>query len=92
MLLLQAGLTVPRHFGNDAEAFRAAREGVALVDRSHWGRLRLTGEGRLRFLQGQACPRPPPLVHCNSSLSERVQGVPVIIDIICPRRDDNGNQ
>ncbi|KAK9844916.1 hypothetical protein WJX74_008626 [Apatococcus lobatus] len=48
------GTSIPEHFGNDAEAYRAAREGVVLVDRSHWGRLRLTGEGRLSFLQGQS--------------------------------------
>ncbi len=53
--LMQEGLSAPLHFGNDAEAFRAAREGTVLVDRSHWGRLRLGGNGRMTFLQGQAC-------------------------------------
>lgn len=31
-------------------AFRAAQEAVALVDLSHWGRLRISGQDRLRFL------------------------------------------
>ncbi|HBY98693.1 MAG: hypothetical protein M5U01_05905 [Ardenticatenaceae bacterium] len=29
---------------------RAAREGVALMDRSHWGRIRVTGNDRRKFL------------------------------------------
>lgn len=41
-------------FSNDAEALTAAREGVALYDRSHWGRIQLSGGDRLRFLHNQS--------------------------------------
>lgn len=41
-------------FGNDAEALTAANTGVALCDRSHWGRIQLSGGDRLRFLHNQS--------------------------------------
>ncbi len=41
-------------FGNDTEALRAAKEGVALCDRTHWGRIQLSGGDRLRFLHNQS--------------------------------------
>ena len=41
-------------FGNDIEALKAAREGVALCDRTHWGRIQLSGGDRLRFLHNQS--------------------------------------
>ncbi|KAJ9512869.1 hypothetical protein QJQ45_029159 [Haematococcus lacustris] len=42
-------------YGNARQAVAAAVDsGVALVDRSHWGRLRVTGEGRLSFLHNQS--------------------------------------
>ena len=40
-------------FGNDAAAMAAAREGVALCDRTHWGRIQLSGGDRARFLHNQ---------------------------------------
>ena len=46
--------TVPLSFGNDAAAIQAAREGVALCDRSHWGRIRVTDEDRIRYLHNQS--------------------------------------
>ncbi|MEM6434210.1 MAG: folate-binding protein [Cyanobacteria bacterium P01_D01_bin.115] len=46
-------LAVPTSFGNDAAARTAAASGVALCDRSHWGRLRVNGDDRLRFLHNQ---------------------------------------
>ena len=48
-----AGTTVPMSFGNDEAARTAADAGVALCDRSHWGRLRVSGDDRLRFLHNQ---------------------------------------
>jgi tRNA-modifying protein YgfZ len=47
-------VTVPVTFGNDAAAIQAARQGVALVDLSHWGLLKLSGDDRLRFLHNQS--------------------------------------
>lgn len=46
--------TVPLSFGNDAAALQAARSGVAVCDRSHWGRIQLTGSDRLNFLHNQS--------------------------------------
>ena len=34
----------------DAAAIEAATEGVAVCDRSHWGRIRVSDDDRLRFL------------------------------------------
>lgn len=47
------GLTVPVSFGNDAAALDAVQTGVALVDRSHWGRLTVSDQDRLRYLHNQ---------------------------------------
>ncbi|MBD3880630.1 folate-binding protein YgfZ [Phormidium tenue FACHB-886] len=44
---------IPIDFGNNRTALEAARTGVALYDRSHWGRILLTGDDRLRFLHNQ---------------------------------------
>ncbi|MEO0803030.1 MAG: folate-binding protein [Cyanobacteria bacterium J06642_2] len=44
---------IPLSFPTDELALQAAREGVALRDRSHWGCLEFRGEERLDFLQGQ---------------------------------------
>ena len=41
-------------FGNDDEAADALQSGVAVIDRSHWGRLRITGDDHLTFLHGQS--------------------------------------
>jgi tRNA-modifying protein YgfZ len=43
----------PITFGNDDAALKAAHQGVALCDRSHWGVLQLTGDDRLRFIHNQ---------------------------------------
>ena len=40
--------------GNDQQALDAAAQGVAVADRSHCRRLRVSGRGRLAFLHGQA--------------------------------------
>lgn len=44
---------VPLSFHNDAALKLALQKGAALYDRSHWGRIQLTGEDRLRFLHNQ---------------------------------------
>jgi folate-binding protein YgfZ len=44
----------PTTFSNDGYALEAAEVGVALVDRSNWGRLRLSGPDRLTFLHSQS--------------------------------------
>ena len=46
---------MPLSFGeeSDRRAAEAWQHGVVLVDRSHWGRLRLSGDGRKEFLHGQ---------------------------------------
>ncbi|KAF6152805.1 hypothetical protein GIB67_004634 [Kingdonia uniflora] len=42
-------------FGNDEEAINAAIEdGVAVVDLTHFGRIRVTGEDRIQFLHSQS--------------------------------------
>ncbi|KAG6549511.1 hypothetical protein Mapa_008890 [Marchantia paleacea] len=41
-------------FGNDDEAIAAAEQGVAVVEMSHYGRLRVTGDDRLHFLHNQS--------------------------------------
>ena len=45
--------SVPLSFGNDAAARSAVQSGVALVDRSHWGRLRVGDRDCRRFLHNQ---------------------------------------
>ncbi len=47
------GMTVPISFGNEAAAWEAVQTGVALVDRSHWGRLSVSDQDRLRYLHNQ---------------------------------------
>lgn len=41
-------------YGNDADALDAARSGVALCDRSHWGRIVVSDADRIRFLHNQS--------------------------------------
>ena len=51
---LDEKVIVPVSFGNDRAAVQAARSGVALCDRSHWGRLEVGGGDRLNFLHNQS--------------------------------------
>ncbi len=44
------GWELPSHFGDTIEEYRAARQGAALVDRSAYGRLRVTGADGLDLL------------------------------------------
>jgi len=48
------GRTVPVSFGSDADAIAATKQGAALCDRSHWGRIQISGSDRLRFLHNQS--------------------------------------
>nr|GMC78581.1 putative transferase At1g60990, chloroplastic isoform X1 [Ipomoea batatas]GMC81351.1 putative transferase At1g60990, chloroplastic isoform X1 [Ipomoea batatas] len=41
-------------YGNDDEALNAAENGVAVVDLSHYGRIRVSGEDRVQFLHNQS--------------------------------------
>ena len=45
-----AGQMVPRHFGDPAEEYAAARRGAAVIPRSHEGRIRAVGRDRLDLL------------------------------------------
>ncbi|MEB3338735.1 MAG: folate-binding protein [Leptolyngbyaceae bacterium] len=49
-----AGKSVPISFGNDALALQAASEGVAVCDRSHWGRIQVSDDDRIRYLHNQS--------------------------------------
>lgn len=53
--------TVPISFGNDSVAIQAVTTGVALCDRSHWGRLQLTDRDRKTFLHNQTTNNIQPL-------------------------------
>jgi len=44
---------IPASFGNDAAAFDSAHQGVALYDRTHWGRIQVGDRDCLRFLHNQ---------------------------------------
>lgn len=48
------GKTIPVSFGNDRDAIAATKTGAALCDRSHWGRIQISGSDRLRFLHNQS--------------------------------------
>ncbi len=48
------GVTVPISFGNDAWALNAARTGVAVADRSHWGRIMVGDSDRVHYLHNQS--------------------------------------
>jgi tRNA-modifying protein YgfZ len=50
----QIASDLPITFGNNPQAIAAAAESVALCDRSHWGRLRVSGGDRLTFLHNQS--------------------------------------
>ncbi|KAL8151812.1 hypothetical protein V2J09_021620 [Rumex salicifolius] len=57
--VLAAGATVSddeviETFGSDEEALEASENGVAIVDLSHWGRIRVSGDDRIHFLHNQS--------------------------------------
>ena len=48
------GVKIPVSFGNDSDATQAAQGSVAVCDRSHWGRIRVSDGDRIRFLHNQS--------------------------------------
>lgn len=50
--IIKEGIAVS--FGNELDALLAARVGVALCDRTHWGRILVSDDDRLRFLHNQS--------------------------------------
>jgi tRNA-modifying protein YgfZ len=51
---LIAEVQIAVDFGNRAQALAAVQHGVALCDRSHWGRLQVADQDRLKFLHNQS--------------------------------------
>lgn len=49
-----APVKIPFSFGNDSAAIEAVREGVAICDRTHWGRILVSDSDRLSFLHNQS--------------------------------------
>lgn len=47
-------IDTPESFGNDAVALVAAETGVAVYDRTSWGRIKVTDSDRIRFLHNQS--------------------------------------
>jgi folate-binding protein YgfZ len=45
---------VPWSFGNEVAAIAATSSGVVVIDRTHWGRISVSGADRLRFLHNQS--------------------------------------
>ena len=45
------GWEIPAHYGDMAAEYRAVREAVGIADLSHRGKLRVTGEDRVKWLQ-----------------------------------------
>lgn len=52
--MADSGTSAPLSFGNDRSAYDAAQSGVALYDRSHWGKIWVSGDDRIRFLHNQS--------------------------------------
>lgn len=50
----EAGIKIPVSFSNERAAIEAVREGVAICDRTHWGRILVSDSDRLRFLHNQS--------------------------------------
>ncbi|MGL5065360.1 MAG: YgfZ/GcvT domain-containing protein [Microcoleus sp.] len=48
------GKDIPVSFGNDRDAIATTKTGAALCDRTHWGRIQISGSDRLRFLHNQS--------------------------------------
>ena len=59
--MFEATATTPTSFGNDPAAAQAGQTGVAVCDRSHWGRLQLTDADRKTFLHNQSTNNIQPL-------------------------------
>ncbi len=46
-----AGWEMPAHYGNPEAEYRAVRESIGLADLSHRGKIRVTGDDRVKWLQ-----------------------------------------
>jgi glycine cleavage system T protein len=46
------GWEIPLHYGDPVAEYQAVRNGVGLADLSHRGKIRVTGEDRVKWLQG----------------------------------------
>ena len=51
---LSGEVKIPLSFGNDSVALQAARQGVAVCDRTHWGRIQVSDDDRINFLHNQS--------------------------------------
>ena len=69
------GVDVPRHYGDPAAEYEAARNGLAIRDRSHRYRLLIRGRAPLAALQGVVTGRlpGPPIVFGGSLLRSGVE-------------------
>ena len=47
----QSGWDVPAHYGNAEAEHAAVRRGVGIMDLSHRGKIRVTGDDRVKWLQ-----------------------------------------
>ena len=54
---------IPVTFGNDGAAIAATKQGAALCDRTHWGRIQISDSDRLRFLHNQSTNNFLSLIH-----------------------------
>ncbi len=54
-----AGVELPRHYGDPSGEYRAAVEAVGVVDRSHRGRLIVSGKAPVQMLNGVLTGRMP---------------------------------
>lgn len=54
-----AGVELPRHYGDPSGEYRTAAEAVGLVDRSHRGRLIVSGKAPIQMLNGVLTGRMP---------------------------------
>src|SRR5437879_13462998 len=57
----KGGWDVPAHYGDAAAEHQAVRRGVGVTDLSHRGKLRVTGEDRVKWLQSVISNDIPPL-------------------------------
>ncbi len=73
----------------DLEAWRAARESAAVFDRSHWGRLRLTGGGSLEYLHDQSTQDLRPLSSGQGANTVFVTATAHILDLTTVYVQDN---
>ena len=69
------GVDVPRHYGDPVAEYEAARNGLAIRDRSHRSRLLIRGRAPLAALQGVVTGRlpGPPVVFGESLLRSGVE-------------------